>query len=117
MDFSCLIANVIFEIQRNSINLFSFSLDFRLEMPKGKGFAGCIKNLTFTSDGKSTLYDLGNPADGENYTPGCNEGYVAAPVALNLDMSFLIAFIVVFAIVIVSVIVAAVYRRKQNLWA
>ena len=85
-------------------------------MPKGKGFAGCIKNLTFTSDGKSTLYDLGNPADGENYTPGCNEGFVAAPVALNLDMSFLIAFIVVFAIVIVSVIVAAVYRRKQSLW-
>lgn len=94
----------------------SLKLD-RLEMPKGKGFAGCIKNLTFTSDGKSTLYDLGNPADGENYTPGCNEGFVAAPVALNLDMSFLIAFIVVFAIVIVSVIVAAVYRRKQNLWA
>ena len=79
--------------------------------------AGCIKDLTFTSDGKSTLYDLGNPADGENYTPGCNEGFVAAPVALNLDMSFLIAFIVVFAIVIVSVIVAAVYRRKQNLWS
>ena len=59
-------------------------------MPRGKGFAGCIKNLTFTSDGKSTLYDLGNPASGDNFTPGCNEGFVAAPVALNLDMSFLI---------------------------
>ena len=85
-------------------------------MPNGNGFNGCIKNLTFTSDGKSTLYDLGNPADGENFTPGCNK-VLAEPLALNLDMSFLIAFIVVFAIVIVSVIVAAVYRRKQNLWS
>jgi len=88
----------------------------RLEMPRGKGFAGCIKNLTFTSDGKSTLYDLGNPASGDNFTPGCNEGFVAAPVALNLDMSFLIAFIVVFGLVLVAVIVAAVYRRKQKVW-
>ena len=85
-------------------------------MPDGKGFAGCIKNLTFTSDGKSTLYDLGNPADGENFTPGCNEGFVAAPVALNLDMSFLIAFIVVFGLVLVAVIVAAIYRKKQKVW-
>ena len=85
-------------------------------MPEGSGFAGCIKNLTFTSDGKSTLYDLGNPADGENYTPGCNEVF-AAPVIDHLNLSFLIAFIVVFALVIVAVIVAAVYRRKQNLWA
>lgn len=85
-------------------------------MPSGKGFAGCIKNLTFTSDGKSTLYDLGNPADGENYAPGCNE-VESLELALNLDMSFLIAFIVVFALVIVAVIVAAVYRKKQNLWA
>ena len=39
-------------------------------MPEGEGFVGCIKNLTFSASGKNHLYDLGSPADGENFTPG-----------------------------------------------
>lgn len=39
-------------------------------MPEGEGFVGCIKNLTFSASGKNVIYDLGSPADGENFTPG-----------------------------------------------
>ena len=41
-------------------------------MPEGEGFVGCIKNLTFSASGKNVIYDLGSPADGENFTPGKN---------------------------------------------
>ncbi len=85
-------------------------------MPDGKGFAGCIKNLTFSADGKNSLYDLGSPSDGENYRAGCNEGFVAAPVALNLNMNFLIAILVCLAIILIAVVVLAVYRRKRNIF-
>ncbi len=46
-------------------------------MPEGEGFVGCIKNLTFSASGKNHLYDLGSPADGENFTPGKNQISVA----------------------------------------
>ena len=85
-------------------------------MPVGKGFAGCIKNLTFSANGKNTLYDLGNPAEGDNFTPGCDAGFVAAPIALNLNMNFLIAILVCLAIILVAVVVLAVYRRKRNVF-
>lgn len=88
----------------------------RLEMPDGKGFAGCIKNLTFSANGRNVLYDLGSPADGDNFTPGCNEGFVAAPVALNLNMNFLIAILVCLAAILILVVVLAVYRRKRNVF-
>ena len=39
-------------------------------MPEGEGFVGCIKNLTYSAAGKNFIYDLGSPADGENFTPG-----------------------------------------------
>ena len=29
----------------------------------GQGFAGCMKNLSVTQGGVTTLYSLGNPAD------------------------------------------------------
>ena len=44
--------------------------DSRKEMPEGEGFVGCIKNLTYSAAGKNFIYDLGSPADGENFTPG-----------------------------------------------
>jgi len=49
---------------------------FRKKMPEGDGFVGCIKNLTFTADSRTRLYDLGSPADGDNYTPGCDAEFV-----------------------------------------
>ena len=85
-------------------------------MPDGLGFAGCIKNLTFSADGKSFLYDLGSPAEGDNYTPGCNDEFVAAVVALDLNMNFLIAILVCLAIILIAVIVLAVYRRKRHVF-
>ena len=42
------------------------------EMPHARGLVGCVKNLTLTegvgAEAKMFLYDLGNPADGENYS-------------------------------------------------
>lgn len=87
-----------------------------MELPDGKGFAGCIKNLTFSANGRSSLYDLGNPADGENFKPGCNDGFVAAPVALNLNMNFLIAILVCLALILILVVFLAIYRRKRNVF-
>ena len=88
----------------------------RLALPNGDGFAGCIKNLTFTADGKRTVYDLGSPADGENFTPGCNEEFVAAVTAINLNMNFLIAILVCLAIIMIAVVGMAVYRRKRHVF-
>ena len=85
-----------------------------MELPIGKGFTRCIKNLTFTgTDGIKKLYDLGSPAYGENYAPGCNEEFVQAVVALDLNMNFLIAILVCVAIILIAVVVLAVYRRKR----
>jgi len=89
---------------------------FRLEMPNGKGFAGCIKNMTFSANGENFLYDLGSPADGRHYTPGCNDEFVAAVTAINLNMNFLIAILVCLAIILIAVIVLAVYRKKRNVF-
>lgn len=89
----------------------------RVEMPNGNGFAGCIKNLTFSAAGNTALYNLGSPSDGENYTPGCDEEFVQAVIALNLNMNFLIAILVCLAIILVAVIVLAVYRRKRHVFS
>ncbi len=88
----------------------------RSELPEGKGFAGCIKNLTFSASGQTHLYDLGSPADGENFTPGCDEEFVAAVVAIGLNMNFLIAILVCLAIILVAVVALAFYRRKRNIF-
>ena len=59
------------------IKVVNFILNrFRKELPEGEGFVGCIKNLTFSASGKNHLYDLGSPADGENFTPGKIEIYL-----------------------------------------
>ncbi len=67
----------------------------RSEMPRGAGFAGCVRNLTFAvADGASgggftrrgtRMYDLGSPADGESFTPGCDDEFVQAVRALNIN--------------------------------
>ena len=36
---------------------------FTNDVQVGQGFAGCMKNLTVTQGGVTTLYSLGNPAD------------------------------------------------------
>ena len=52
--------------------LFSYH---RGQIPHAKGLVGCVKNLTFSSGhgGKKYLYDLGNPASGENYADHCDK--------------------------------------------
>ena len=36
---------------------------FMNDVQVGQGFAGCMKNLSVTQGGVTTLYSLGNPAD------------------------------------------------------
>ena len=85
-------------------------------MPEGQGFAGCIKNLTLTAGGKTTVYDLGSPADGENFQSGCSSEF-ALPTKLDLNMEFLVAILVCLAIILVAVVTLAVYRRKRNVFS
>jgi len=56
-------------------------------MPEGEGFVGCIKNLTFSASGKNVIYDLGSPADGENFTPGKKQDFIEIS---NLYLSSLV---------------------------
>lgn len=86
----------------------------RLEMPLGSGFAGCIRNLTYSAAGKTFLYDLGSPSEGSNFTPGCDDEFVAAVVALGINTNFLIAILVCLAIILVVVVLLAVYRRRKS---
>ena len=95
---------------------YCFFVFCRNALPVGKGFAGCIKNLTFNANGKQMLYDLGNPADGENYTPGCDDEFVQAVTATDLNMNFLIAILVCIAIILVVVVALTVYRRKRHVF-
>lgn len=94
----------------------NYVLYYREEMPFGKGFAGCVKNFTFSSGGRNTIYDLGNPADGENYTPGCDDEFVQAVTALGINTDFLIVILVCLLLVIILVIVGAVYRKRRHVF-
>ena len=85
-------------------------------MPSGSGFAGCIRNLTFNAAGEITLYDLGSPGDGDNFTPGCDAEFVQAVTALKLNMDFLIAILVCLAIILIAVIILAVYKKKRHVF-
>merc|ERR1712029_1014041 len=84
--------------------------------PNGIGFAGCIKNMTFSANGENYLYDLGSPADGRHFIPGCNDEFASPVHQLNLNMNFLIAILVCLAIILIAVIVLAVYRKKRNVF-
>ena len=88
----------------------------RRDFPAGYGFAGCIRDLTFRAADKDRLYDLGSPADGENFTPGCDDEFVQAVVALGINTNFLIAILVCLAIIVILVIAMAVYRRRRNVF-
>ena len=92
-------------------------------MPHTKGFVGCIKNLTFhSSEGRfgssqeELLYDLGNPAAGAHYRAGCDEAFVAAVKATDLNMTFLIAILTCLAIVLLIILILIVYRRKKQVY-
>jgi hypothetical protein len=91
-------------------------LHFRHEFPDGYGFAGCMRNLTFSSAGTTRLYNLGSPADGDNFTPGCDDEFVQAVVALGINTNFLIAILVCLAVILALVIVMAVYKRRRNVF-
>ncbi|TRY62862.1 hypothetical protein TCAL_07709 [Tigriopus californicus] len=88
----------------------------RTEMPDGEGFAGCIRNLTFNGGGRNTLYDLGSPSDGEHFTPGCNDEFVQAVVAIGLNTNFLIGILVCLLAILIMVILLAVYRRRRHVF-
>lgn len=85
-------------------------------MPDGEGFAGCIRNLTFNGGGRNTLYDLGSPSDGEHFTPGCNDEFVQAVVAIGLNTNFLIGILVCLLVILIMVILLAVYRRRRHVF-
>ncbi len=85
-------------------------------MPRGDGFAGCIRNLTFSADGRVHLYDLGAPADGESFTPGCDDEFVQAVKALNINTNFLVAIFVCLLVVLILVIILAVYRKRRHVF-
>ena len=65
------------------------------EMPHARGLVGCVKNLTLTegvgAEAKMFLYDLGNPADGENYS-----GRVVSTVLNYNKLSFTSLFMKLF---------------------
>ena len=90
----------------------------RKELPAGDGFTGCVRNLTFNGGAgfSDFLYDLGDPADGESFEPGCNEEFVQAVVALGINTHFLIAILVCLAVILILVIVLAVYRKRRNVF-
>ena len=83
-------------------------------MPVGTGFAGCIRNLTYSAAGHTTLYDLGSPGEGDNFTPGCDAEFVQAVTALKLNMDFLIAILVCLAVILVAIIILAVYKKETK---
>ena len=93
-------------------------------MPHTKGFAGCIKNLTFRTSGKGgygfgqekMLYDLGNPAAGSNHRAGCDDAFVQAVKATDLNMTFLIAILSCLAILLLIILILIVYRRKKKVY-
>lgn len=91
-------------------------LDLIEKMPGGDGFAGCIKNLTYSAAGKNTLYDLGNPSDGENFTPGCNDEFVQAVTAIGMNTNFLIALIACLLVMFIVIILLAIYHRRRNVF-
>ena len=96
----------------------------------GQGFAGCMKNLSVTQGGVTTLYSLGNPADFQDeetfkveiyqytgmltdlfsYQEHCDMEFVGALSTLNMNLNFLIAILVVLAVILTAVIVMAMYR-------
>ncbi|XP_040581523.1 DE-cadherin [Lepeophtheirus salmonis] len=83
------------------------------EMPYGDGFAGCIRNLTYRAGSRTVLYDLGDPSDGDNYTPGCDAEFVQAVKALKFYHSYVIVVLVFLACICAAVIVFAIYRKKR----
>ncbi len=88
----------------------------RKEMPNGKSYAGCIRNLTFSANGQHRVYDLANPADGEGYHSGCDMEYVQAVKAFGINPNFLIAIAVCLAVAIILIILLAVYRKRRNVF-
>ena len=90
-------------------------------MPHTKGFAGCIKNLTFRAPGRKRyqeelLYDLGNPAMGNNYRAGCDDAFVAAVKATDLNITFLILILSCLAVLLLVICILIVYRRKKHVY-
>ena len=92
-------------------------------MPHTKGFAGCIKNLTLRAPGRrfefsqeEFLYNLGDPADGINYRAGCDDAFVAAVIATDLNMTFLVLILACLAVLLIVICVLIVYRRKKHVY-
>ena len=93
-------------------------------MPHTKGFAGCIKNLTFQAPNRKRfdysqeefLYNLGAPANGMNYRAGCDDAFVAAVIATDLNITFLILILSCLAVLLLVICILIVYRRKKHVY-
>ncbi|XP_011307497.1 DE-cadherin [Fopius arisanus] len=77
--------------------------------PVGKGFSGCIRNMTINSN----TYNLGMPALSKNADPGCDRG-TAKAVSFGIDSNFLVAILVCVAILLILLLAVVVHRRKRD---
>ncbi|XP_066996058.2 DE-cadherin [Anabrus simplex] len=82
--------------------------------PTAEGFFGCIRNVTFTSNGNSMTYNLGMPGDAKNVDPGCSQGLAKAAVSFGIDTNFLVAILVCIAILLILLLAFVVHRRKTD---
>ena len=86
-------------------------------MPNAYGLVGCVKNLTFTSSDHKYLYDLGNPAAGENFEKHCDGDIRFLPVgALPFNMNFLIAIVVSLAVLVIVIATLAIYKKRKPVY-
>ena len=85
-------------------------------MPHAKGLVGCVKNLTFTSSDHKYLYDLGNPADGENYEGHCDRDIIPLPSIMPFNMNFLIAIVVSLAVLVIIIATLAIYKKRKPVY-
>ena len=63
------------------------------------------------------LYDLGDPADGRNYRAGCDDAFVAAVKATDLNITFLILILSCLAVLLLVICILIVYRRKKHVYS
>ena len=85
-------------------------------MPNAYGLVGCVKNLTFASSDHKYLYDLGNPAGGENYVKHCDRDIIPLPSIMPFNMNFLIAIVVSLAVLVIVIATLAIYKKRKPVY-
>lgn len=95
-----------------AVNLESLGSMFNWTyVPQGKGFSGCLRNLTIND----RTYNLGAPSLAKNHDPGCHRS-VAVAVSFGIDSNFLIAIIVCIAVLLILLLAVVVHKKHQDGW-